>query len=227
MTSVFRIRRTRSAPLPLGKDELPDNLAIVLDSKKLRRRFKDFLMDKFAIESYLFYDSLELYSKIKKQQWRTKQGTLLLNKFVAEGSQYEVNLSGKVRDELLNTSAFTASTFDEAKAEIFNLMKTNFFDNFCKWLAGDDEHTVDERRVTMKHSEVYQKSPDFKRVTIPSSAENTAAAKAAKERARQRTSIQNAASYPQTRRLSSARRLSLWESWMEDEDELQEIMNEV
>lgn len=192
MRKTLVLRRTRSQPLP--ESDLPKDLQDVLTQKKMRKRFKEFLMDKLAIESLLFYESLEYYEKLKKDSWRKKAGTALMNKFVLEGSQYQVNLSGKTRDfilEIAQENKFTKTTFIEAKHEIYSLMKVNFLEKFQKYLLGEPETELDEKRISLRPGQVYKSAPNF----------------------------QSLQELPRERKLSSARRLSIWREYEDEEDE--------
>mmetsp|Transcript_6377 Transcript_6377/g.8371 ORF Transcript_6377/g.8371 Transcript_6377/m.8371 type:complete len:244 (+) Transcript_6377:177-908(+) len=143
----------------------PTDVAEIFESKRLRRKFKDYLLKKLAIESFLFYESLELYEKLTKDSWRQRSGTALVEKFVTEGSEYEINLSSTVRKNLAETKNFTRDTFAEAKLEVYNLMSVNFFPKFVKYVvSGAEEDCLSfDNQKKIDQMKIYKRSTDLVR----------------------------------------------------------------
>jgi hypothetical protein len=78
----------------------------------------------------MFYETVELYQSINKDNWRRRAAEGMIRKFVDPQSPYAVNISSKARHELLTKKQFERDSFDSAKDELYVLMETNFFGKF-------------------------------------------------------------------------------------------------
>jgi hypothetical protein len=109
---------------------VPKSLGEVLRSAPLRNKFRVFLRKYKASESLAFYETIELYQAIQDPKWRSRAAEGIISKFIDASAVFEVNISSSVRQRLLQTTKWENSSFDDAKAEAYDLMKTNFFANF-------------------------------------------------------------------------------------------------
>jgi len=130
-----RFMRNDIVRLPVGADELhetgvPSSLSEVLRSATLRHHFRQFLRERHASESLLFYESIEMYQNIHNEKWRTRAGEGLVAKFIVDEAAMQVNLGSVARNKLMKCVRFDDNTFDEAKAEAYDLLKMNFFAPF-------------------------------------------------------------------------------------------------
>jgi len=114
-------------PRPSG---IPKSLGDVLSNSELRHKFRLFLKERHSSESLMFYESIELFEKIPDIKWRKRAGEGLLAKFVMEEADLEVNISSSVRTKLLRTTRWEKDAFADAKSEMYDLLKTNFFSAF-------------------------------------------------------------------------------------------------
>jgi hypothetical protein len=124
---VREIRPAGAAPRPSG---LPKSLGDILSSSDLRYKFRLFLKERHSAESLMFYESIELYEKIQDPKWQKRAAEGLISKFVMEDSELQVNISAICTTRLLRVTKWEQSTFADAKSEIYDLLKTNFFAAF-------------------------------------------------------------------------------------------------
>jgi hypothetical protein len=118
------------SPFPAPKQSMPKNLGEVLGSPFLRHKFRQFLKDALAVESLLFYESAELFAKIDDPKWAKTAAADIVSKFIAPGGMYEINISADARDALVARKTYPGDCFDDAKAEVYRLLKENFFASF-------------------------------------------------------------------------------------------------
>jgi len=109
---------------------IPKSLGDVLAASELRYKFRVFLKERHSAESLMFYESIELFEKIKDPKWQKRAGEGLIAKFVMEEAELEANISSHCRTKLLRVTKWELKTFDEAKSEMYDLLKTNFFAAF-------------------------------------------------------------------------------------------------
>jgi len=128
---------------------MPKSLGDVLSNPTLRSKFRNFLKEKHAVESLLFYESAELYAKIDDAKWAKSAAMDIVSKFVSPdgfcaspihrfcranplscATEDEINIPSAVREALLATKKWDKTSFDDAKAEAYKLLKANFFAAF-------------------------------------------------------------------------------------------------
>jgi hypothetical protein len=109
---------------------VPKSLGDVLASSELRYKFRVFLKERLSLESLMFYESIEMYEKIADIKWRKRAGEGLLTKFVIQEADLQVNISSHCRTKLLRVTKWEKNSFEEAKVEMYELLRTNFFAPF-------------------------------------------------------------------------------------------------
>ena len=109
---------------------IPKSLGEVLTSSELRYKFRVFLKERHSAESLMFYESIELFEKIQDPKWQKRAGEGLISKFVMEEAELAANISSHCRTKLLRVTKWELHTFDEAKSEMYDLLKSNFFAPF-------------------------------------------------------------------------------------------------
>lgn len=109
---------------------MPKSLGEILANPSLRYKFRQFLKERQAVESLMFYESIELYEKIDDVKWRKRAAEGLMAKFVMSDAEFEVNISGACRERLLRTTKWDKECFGEVKYELYDLLKMNFFAAF-------------------------------------------------------------------------------------------------
>lgn len=119
-----------------GQEELgvqsgvPKSLSEVLRSPLLRQKFREFLKQRHASESLMFYECVELFEMVTEATWRRRAAEGIVAKFIATSATFEINIGSATRRRLLATTRWEPDSFLEAKAETYDLLKTNFFAEF-------------------------------------------------------------------------------------------------
>ena len=124
------VHEIRPAGAPSRPSGLPKSLGDILSNIELRYKFRVFLKERMSVESLMFYESIELYEKIDDPKWRKRAAEGLISKFVMEDAELQVNISSVCSTRLLRITKWEPNSFAEAKSEIYDLLKTNFFAPF-------------------------------------------------------------------------------------------------
>ncbi|XP_002127448.2 regulator of G-protein signaling 2-like [Ciona intestinalis] len=125
-TSIMR--RPRPASIPSY------TLADVLDNKKLRMSFKNFLESEFSSENLEFWCSCEQYRKVKRTAQRGQDAETIYQTFVSPMSENQVNIDHVTRRQI--TLALTSgdplpcNVFDNAQRYIYSIMENDSFPRF-------------------------------------------------------------------------------------------------
>jgi hypothetical protein len=127
--SNYETNQNLNGPTPV-RATLPKSLGEVLMHPQQRHRFRTYLKEMHADESLLFYESVELYTKIDDPKWSKTAASDIIKKFIHPGGVYEINIPSEIREQLLAAKKFNKQTFDEAKGEVYRLLKANFFATF-------------------------------------------------------------------------------------------------
>mmetsp|Transcript_8725 Transcript_8725/g.11019 ORF Transcript_8725/g.11019 Transcript_8725/m.11019 type:complete len:195 (-) Transcript_8725:112-696(-) len=125
--------------------KLPTDIKFVLHNREMRDAFEEYLVDRIAVESLKFIDSVKLYEHVEKPEWRTRAGRSILTKFISSSAQFQINISDEERQRLMNTKVFEKETFDSAKAAVISLLQENFFSSFIKYLLDPNSSTMEHR----------------------------------------------------------------------------------
>eukprot|EP01113_Clastostelium_recurvatum_P002598 TRINITY_DN11098_c0_g2_i1.p1 TRINITY_DN11098_c0_g2~~TRINITY_DN11098_c0_g2_i1.p1 ORF type:complete len:433 (+),score=50.29 TRINITY_DN11098_c0_g2_i1:173-1471(+) len=104
------------------------DLGIMLsDMPEFRDRFASFLCLQFCIENLQFWEEVQAYKRIPDgSAGQLPTATDIFNKYIKSGSNYEVNISDKARDETssqIGNSGVTSRSFDSAEREVMSLMR--------------------------------------------------------------------------------------------------------
>jgi hypothetical protein len=121
--------------------EMPKELFEVLHSPLLRNAFRAYLKRKFAGESLAFFETIEMFKKVKLDEWRIQMAEGMMSRFVLEGAEFGVNISGADRSELIarmRTQYWPQDSFNAVQREMYDLMNNNHFQSFCRtfWPGG-------------------------------------------------------------------------------------------
>lgn len=101
MTKEDTVKGVPSIPIPKEFEE-------VLANNDLRDLFRHYLKNHLASECLLFYENVELYEMIDRQEFRKRAAKGLLIKFILDPSQYRINISDQTKQKLLDTSKSSA-----------------------------------------------------------------------------------------------------------------------
>jgi len=116
--------------LASAKDNDLNELDQVLSSPASRKEFSSFLQSNFGCESFIFFESIEMYEAITDRSCRETEAKEMLDRFVAPGAPYAVPLSSKVQRKLLTARSFSRNLFTDAKLEVRTLMQERFLPSF-------------------------------------------------------------------------------------------------
>eukprot|EP01113_Clastostelium_recurvatum_P032221 TRINITY_DN4105_c0_g1_i1.p1 TRINITY_DN4105_c0_g1~~TRINITY_DN4105_c0_g1_i1.p1 ORF type:complete len:451 (+),score=66.70 TRINITY_DN4105_c0_g1_i1:120-1472(+) len=123
-----------------------------LESPKLREKFRNFLVYQLCVENLMFWEELQHY---KAQPHQSAASALsLYNKYIKEGSMYQVNISSEALRILSGKLVFTyhknnsstasvdadpvvePSLFDACEGEVLSMMKFHSFPLFLQSHSG-------------------------------------------------------------------------------------------
>mmetsp|Transcript_14080 Transcript_14080/g.16035 ORF Transcript_14080/g.16035 Transcript_14080/m.16035 type:complete len:187 (+) Transcript_14080:242-802(+) len=124
-------------------NKVPQTIELVLRDKKLKQKFETFLIDRVAIESLQFLDSVAFYEKVEKPEWRVRAAGSIIAKFVSPNAQYQINISERVREHLLNLVEFEKDSFEPAKNAVLALLQENFYLQFVAYLEDPSTNTME------------------------------------------------------------------------------------
>jgi hypothetical protein len=127
-----------------------------LDNRRELKLFRDFSVRDFSVENILFYEHCHRLHRLLASpdgidlMLLTGETQEIAYLFLQPGAQYEVNISGATRNELLQAAqrgAFGVHELEKAKREIARLMYQNTYPRFIRWrkemgLPIDDEESI-------------------------------------------------------------------------------------
>jgi len=110
----------------------------VLDSPDLLEEFTAFLVSEFSVENILFYQEVKSFIQTcaTRPQLSRDMGYKVYQKFICDGSFYQVNLSSPNFSRLhqifsqSSDEPLDSTTFDDALEQILHLMETDSFRRF-------------------------------------------------------------------------------------------------
>ena len=105
----------------------------VLVQPKLTNYFEKYLIQAFAVENLYFYLVCQQIKKCRRKHKRRRLLQLLEHSYLLPYSEFEVNIMGSTRTELLKalyTQPFDPSCLDTALEEVLDLMETDQFPRF-------------------------------------------------------------------------------------------------
>lgn len=197
---------------------IPTKFQQVLDDNNLRDLFRYYLKNHLASECLLFYENVEMYERIDRDEFRKRAAKGLMIKFILDPAQYRINISSDIKQKLLDTSVddFKKDTFESAKREMFNLMEDNYFTKFVKYLRGEEK----VKRLNVNTMDIYRKA---KRVYA--NGRRKPAFKGDKRQSKSRKSAkqEDGMPPPKVKRTSSRRSDLSFESVQEIEEGLREM----
>eukprot|EP01006_Ploeotia_vitrea_P041934 TRINITY_DN66588_c12_g3_i1.p1 TRINITY_DN66588_c12_g3~~TRINITY_DN66588_c12_g3_i1.p1 ORF type:complete len:737 (-),score=391.48 TRINITY_DN66588_c12_g3_i1:55-2265(-) len=149
------------------------------EHEAFHRAFANHLQQEYSEENILFWRAVRQYQAIPDlidatNPRHVRVATDIVNLFIRTGSRHQINVRGPVQlhiIERLSLGDASADLFDDAMAEILNLMTTDSFRRFCKTdtfkQLGLPPMDVLEKRAT---SESYKPSQSsvLAKTTIPS-----------------------------------------------------------
>mmetsp|Transcript_27312 Transcript_27312/g.43939 ORF Transcript_27312/g.43939 Transcript_27312/m.43939 type:complete len:602 (-) Transcript_27312:2425-4230(-) len=136
------IKSQKSSTIPSQLKRELRSLGDILDNKPYRHEFRQYLKFAFASENLDFYEAVERFEAVPQgdARDRSQMYVSLMNQFVKEGSEFQVNLPSHQARMLCDIQAQLAAeeegaeiepgVFAESKHEIYCLMDRNFYHGF-------------------------------------------------------------------------------------------------
>ncbi|CAM9494903.1 unnamed protein product, partial [Ascophyllum nodosum] len=108
------------------RSSLQDQLSL----EDLRKEFEKFADSRIARELPDFYKACLDREEIEDFFKRQAVTTAIIDRFVREGSEQQVNLSGEIRTKILSTEITSYNIFNDAMASVLKMMDNNFSAEF-------------------------------------------------------------------------------------------------
>lgn len=96
---IDRIRKTKMGSLKIGTMKI-----MCQDDPQLKQEFYDYAKDHYILESVYFLDDVQVYRNLfheKSSAWKVSKFQLLVNKYIRTGSEFEINISHSMREDVL------------------------------------------------------------------------------------------------------------------------------
>lgn len=186
-TAVQQSQKQRqNSQLPVQKYlEQPAELSDLLSNAFLRHLFRNFLKSKFAGESLMLFETIELFNSMTRDEWRVPLAEGIMDQFVLDTAELGVNISARDRSELIaryKTQFWPEHSFDAVMREMYDLMRANYFPAFClafgPWPLDVDSVAArleTQRRRTTLSPQTLPQSPEFIHLLSESSSSIAAA----------------------------------------------------
>jgi hypothetical protein len=113
-----------------------DDLNTIMQDARLREKFAAFCRFSFAGECMDFYSACEMFEESVSHSERMRMAGEIVDKYVRENASDQVNLSAEQRRlvtsavDNVSDEAYVTLSILQAKREIFDLMRRNFFARF-------------------------------------------------------------------------------------------------
>eukprot|EP00903_Cladosiphon_okamuranus_P011013 g10402.t1 len=106
------------------------SLADQLGVEDLRLKFRKYAEGRVAPELPDFYKACMDREQVEGYFERQAATMAIVDRFVAEGAEQEINISEECRERVLTSAVTRYNIFDEAIAEVLNIMEVNFKADF-------------------------------------------------------------------------------------------------
>jgi len=150
MTSgkLLKIKQTRKPLSPGILEQAWENVAVksfdvehvlsslnnVLTNGHGLQYFRAFLESEFSVENLDFYLAVQHYKKLKQDSERKKMAYEILENFIRDRAQKQVNVSFSQREEveenMRGTKGFPLDLFDNIQKSIFSMIESDSFPRF-------------------------------------------------------------------------------------------------
>jgi len=118
------------------ESDIPDRLEFehIFVHRELMKAFEDFCKARYAEENLEFAIEIEIYSTIQDMDDRKARAKSIYDTFVNPEATMAVNLSGEtvrhIKEALANLDSLSEDMFQEAKEEVLNFLKNDYFPDF-------------------------------------------------------------------------------------------------
>ncbi len=101
-----------------------------LEHSEGRKYLESFMTQHFTIELFLFLKKYELFLNCETPNSRNKKGQEIMKDFISQSAPMQINISHRVRECInrslkLNLGCFERDIFQEAKNEVYELIRNN------------------------------------------------------------------------------------------------------
>lgn len=124
--------------------QAPKISSCLVKHPELKPLFVDFAAKQYVSENFTFLEEVSKYRDLfydKNEVWRSKTAKTITDNYIREGGLRQVNISGEMASSILDAPKPTIRLFDEAVAEIENLLELGpWFTFYWKY--------VEENRLT-------------------------------------------------------------------------------
>jgi hypothetical protein len=98
----------------------------ILQDNEYRKYFKSHLRSEFSVESVLFFEDVQIFSKIESDQERFSKAEEICHSYLYETSPLEINVSGNLKN---NFSSILA------ESKLIGEIEETIFDEICKHVS--------------------------------------------------------------------------------------------
>ena len=109
-------------------DGLSNNQKQLIQNDVYRQYFKEFLRTELAVESILFFEDIQLFNNLRTYQERIMKANEIIQAYLTDGSELEVNVSGRLR-KLLEIQMEEAEETGEIGVEVWDDIAINIIEN--------------------------------------------------------------------------------------------------
>eukprot|EP00002_Diphylleia_rotans_P025984 TRINITY_DN5159_c0_g1_i2.p1 TRINITY_DN5159_c0_g1~~TRINITY_DN5159_c0_g1_i2.p1 ORF type:complete len:914 (+),score=194.41 TRINITY_DN5159_c0_g1_i2:79-2820(+) len=119
--------------------ELLSRFDYILNCKWILNYFRLFVEKEQNSENLAFYLDVDKYQGLDSQQELQKLHATICQKYIEEGSPFEINISGELRNEiLLQRQEISRDSFNEPQDRVRRLLETNSYKRFLQDPLGQE-----------------------------------------------------------------------------------------
>jgi hypothetical protein len=123
---VFFIKKKKRIELKIPKLFLTE----ILKNEKYKNYLKIFMVKEFQNENLIFFEEVSLYQNMPKID-RLKRSKMIFNTFFTEGSNYELNITKKEKEEIIQKLDYSPiDLFDNVLHKNIFVSIINSYSNF-------------------------------------------------------------------------------------------------
>lgn len=138
---------------PAAHISLDEPLESLLQHKRFRLSFLSFAESRIAGETVHFWDEVRELSKLSltQQDRRVYMADHIIQKYIVNGSQCEINISAQMRLEILSTNDLAdPNLFKQAAEEAVHMMETNLLKEY--WQSSYFQELKNQIEMDMEYS---------------------------------------------------------------------------
>lgn len=140
---VFKARSMMHKLLQKADIDREERFRDIMKNKELKHAFRSHLDNELSSEIYLFMDACDSFRLVTEKEARLMRAEKMVDSFLDRRSQFEINVSGKVRDRLMEawkeatvSGVVPVDIFDEAYDEVKRHLLN---DSFLRFLTTKED----------------------------------------------------------------------------------------